>query len=176
MSERTLQDLLHFGDVLVEVGFGLGGSLEARTVSSIIGHVDLGGEISVTLYDDNLAEHTEEGRPYAKPEAWAEILREMRDMLARCMILGRMEVVSGGEFTLDMDEENLTSIEEAEQLLGQRFFHIDFDTVIAALRERRERQERVRRGLLRMSQLMAEEGFRRGLNREERAKMTLGEA
>ena len=59
----------------------------------------------------------------------------MRYVLARCMILGRMEVGAGGDF-LAMDELNRKSIQEAEQLLGEEFFDIKLGTVIAALEER----------------------------------------
>jgi hypothetical protein len=174
MSEkRTLEKLFYCGRVLVEVGFNSVDRPEAQTNSTFLNCADLGGEISVKLYEDVL-EEAEDGAIYVKPEAWAELLREMRDMLARCMILGRMEVASGG-LMLDMDEENSMSIQEAEKLLGEEFFDITFDTAMRALKERCE-EEKVRDGLRMMINMMAEESLRRGLNKEERGRMTVREA
>jgi hypothetical protein len=175
MSERTLEELLCCGDVLVEVGFGLGGNLEARTGSTVMGYAYLGGEISVELHED-VVEDTEDGRIYARPEAWAKLLREMRDMLACCMILGRMEVVGSEGFILQTDEKDRESIQEAKKLLGEGFINITLDTAITALEERHECEERVRRGLQKIIRLMGEEGLRHGLNKVERAKMTVSEA
>jgi hypothetical protein len=132
MSEtRTLEELLYRGVVAVEVDFDTHGGLEARTdYSWVMGYADLGGEITVTL--DDAIECTEDGMSYVRPEAWAELLRKMRSMLARSMILGRMEVARGF-FT---DEEDHNNIEESMTLLGEEFFNIRLDTAIAALEER----------------------------------------
>ena len=68
MSEkRTLGQVLHVGDVLVEVGFAEYWCLQARTDSWFMGYADLDGEISVKLPED-VTEQTEDGRIYAKPE------------------------------------------------------------------------------------------------------------
>jgi hypothetical protein len=175
MSERTLEELFYRGVVLVEVGFSLGGGfLEAQTDSSVMGYADLGGEIRVTLYEDVIED--KDGSGYARPEAWAELLRETRNMLARCMILGRMKVVASEGYLLQTDEENSESIEKAKKLLGEEFFDITFDTAMRALKERYEEEAAVRGGLRIMMNLMEEEGLRRGLNKEERGRMTIGEA
>jgi hypothetical protein len=174
MSEWTLEKLFYRGAVLVEVGFSHGGGfLEARSDSSVMGYADLGGEIKVTLYEDVIED--KDGSAYARPEAWAELLRETRNMLARCMILGRMVVANEG-FLSDTDEENSESIEKAKKLLGEGFFDITFDKAMRALKERYEEEEKVRGGLRMMIKMMEEEGLRRGLNKEEREEMTIGEA
>jgi hypothetical protein len=117
----------------------------------------------------------EDGRIYASPEAWAKLLREMRDVLARCMILGRMEVATDS-FVLDTDEEDYKSIEEAEKLLGEEFFDITPEVALAALQARAENEEKIMAGLKKIMTFMGEEGLRRGLNKEERGKITLREA
>ena len=174
MSKMTLEELLYCGDVGVDVGFTLsGGFVEARTNSTLMNYADLGGEISVTLYEDVLED--KDGGIYVRPEAWAELLREMRDMLARCFILGRMVVSSEG-LLFGVDEENSKSIEEAEKLLGEEFFYITLDTVMRALKARRDEETKVREGWQMLANLMAEDGLRRGLNKEKREEMTIGEA
>jgi hypothetical protein len=174
MSERTLEDLFYCGSVLVEVGFGLSDYPEARTDNTVMGYADLGGEITVTLPEDDVLED-KDGAIYVRPEAWADLLREMRDMLARCMILGRMVVASENSLLL-ADEENRKSIEKAKKLLGEEFFDITFDTAMRALKERYEEEEQVRGGLRMMINMMEEEGLRRGLNKEEPGRMTVREA
>jgi len=160
-AEKSWDELLYRGDVLVDVGFNRGGNPEARTNSTVMNCADLGATIVVALHGE-IKEESEDGAIYVRPEAWARLLREMRDFLARSMILGRM-VVSTEGFLLSMDEENKTSVAEAKRRLGAGFFDLTLNKAITALEERYEEEKKVsgrkvKGGLLRMIEMLAEEG------------------
>jgi hypothetical protein len=61
------------------------------------------------------AQEAKEAEPSPGPSVGRAAAREMRNMLARCFILGRMEVVAGETFILRTDEANRESIEEAKK-------------------------------------------------------------
>src|SRR5215211_4532168 len=89
-NATTLAGLFYVGRVYVDVGIGFDGLFapEARTTVPTLGAADLGGEISVGL--DGYGDHDleQELPPLGSVELWKTLLVNMRDMRARCMVLG----------------------------------------------------------------------------------------
>jgi hypothetical protein len=106
-------------------------------------------------------------------EGFGEVLAKMRRTLAYLDLVAEFHVLAEGPF---VDE---THREEAERVvcsLSERDRTITSVDVQRAREEQVEYAKRVSEGLGRVTRGMKEEGLRRGLNKEEREKMTLEEA
>jgi hypothetical protein len=173
-KEKTLTEMLYVGPIYIDVGADMDVPA-AKTEGAVFGTVDLGGEIGVTHYGRIFGDEPLEGDPVpSSVEGWIALLIDMRDMLARCFVLGKMIPTHG--FLCDhLDEEENANLDQAIRELGEEFFEITLDRAIEAIERREEKDERFRGGLKMISDLMKREGVRRGLNKEEREKMTLGD-
>jgi hypothetical protein len=107
-------------------------------------------------------------------EGFEEVVTKMRRTLAYLDLVGEFYVLAEGPF---VDE---THREEAQRIvdgLSERDRTITSADVQRAREEQVEHAKRVNEGLgKQVTRGMKEEGLRRGLNKEEREKMTLEEA
>jgi hypothetical protein len=142
MDEKTAGDLFHVGPIFVDVGYT--DCPEARTNDGVLGAVDLGGEIVVRLYE--YGEYGDEDGeldpdpPDGSVGMWKMLLTQMRDMLARCLMFGRMHPMWRGS----EEEEGYKEFNQAAAELGEDFFNTTPGTAVAALRERAREDENTR--------------------------------
>ena len=77
----------------------------------------------------------------------------MRDFLARCMILGEMNVVAGNGL-LDTDEHDRATLKEVLKSLPEDFFEITVPKALASLRARAENDRAVAEGISNLLEMM----------------------
>ncbi len=160
------EDAFYVGDILVEVydeGFSSG--YKAATANEdVVGVADLGFEISVRAF------HEYEDDP-DKAATALEAIDRLRYPLARCCVFGRMQLIK--EMATAEDWE---IVEKVWDELPEDYFEITPALTAEACRRQTHRDERGAEVIDKIICFMGEEGLRRRLNKEERAKMTLGEA
>jgi len=171
-QEHDFGGLFFVGPIYVEVGTGAHGDYEASTKNAVFGAVELGGTISARLgygeiegYDPALDE--EDTFKENSPEMWVELLTRMRDLLARCMILGTMVVVPSELFLDENEQKVLTKVLHS---LPEEFFEITPELAIRLLKERAERERKATERLEATVEMMDAQKARDDEN------ITLGEA
>jgi hypothetical protein len=176
MSEQSVSDLLYVGPIHVDVGY----DMDAPTAETMdeLGAMDLGGKISVDLVRYAFGDEEdlyEDDPPPGSVGMWKMLLTQMRDMLARCFLFGEMQVVSDrlGHALKEEEEEEAKNLDRAVTELGEEYFKITPGLGLEALKGRARDDRDFTDGLKWLGQLMQEEGLARGLNREERRKMTI---
>jgi hypothetical protein len=157
-------DALYVGKIYVQVADDFLGGLYARTDDGILGAADLGFELRVTAF------HYEEEEDPDVSSWIRELLDKMRLALARCFIWG--EMVPYSDLREDEDKETFKKVLNA---LPEGYLDITPALSMEALAAQSEQDAAFVSGITKLTRLMEEEGLRRGLNKEERAKMTLGE-
>lgn len=175
MSEKSLADMLYVGTIQVDVGVDWAfGTPTARTVVPTLGAVDLGGEISTELlaYEDEDEPPSDDYPPFESVEMWKMLLLQMRDMLARCFIFGKMRVNVGLSELAVSEGAADKNLDQAITELGDENFLIAVTPEIAlsALSAREEDNERLQRGLEAMLGFVEAQQSREGEN------ITIGEA
>ncbi len=163
-ENKTLAEMLHVGTVYVDVRYDYMDGLEAKTDDMMLGAMGLGGEIKVSVVGSY-----EPGK--ITKEAWAELLTEMREMVARCFLFCEMSV---GTFE-PLDPEDEKSLDAAITELGEDFFVVGPDDAIASLMKRETRDENQRAFWQHILGMLDEEAERRGLSEEEKYDLTLGD-
>ena len=174
MSEKSVSDLLYVGLIYVDVGYAW--DVPTAETMDVLGAMDLGGKISVDLVRYEFGDEYlyEDDPPLGSVEMWTMLLTEMRNMLARCFLFGEMRVASD---TLGsrLDEEEAKNLDRAVTELGEEYFKITPGLGLGALKGRARDDRDFTDGLKWLVRLMQVEGLARGLNREERRKMTIGD-
>ena len=127
MSEhRALEDLLYVGPL------GVALELDYRAGTATASTMDVtapifGAEIHFTIFDDNDPEY------FGSVDMWYDLLQQMRNTLARLMVLG--EILPAPSRRL-MDAQAHENAERAISLLGEDFFTITLEAARAALAQR----------------------------------------
>lgn len=178
MSEQSVSDLLYVGLIYVDVGYAM--DTPTAETMDVLGAMDLGGKISVDLVRYAFGDEYlyEDDPPPGSVGMWKMLLTEMRDMLARCFLFGEMRVLSSERLrcTLEREEdEGAKNLDQAVTELGEEYFKITPGLGLGALKGRARDDRDFTDGLKWLGRLMQEEGLARGLNREERRKMTIGD-
>jgi hypothetical protein len=174
MSEQSVSDLLYVGLIYVDVGYAM--DTPTAETMDVLGAMDLGGKISVDLVRYAFGDEYlyEDDPPPGSVGMWKMLLTEMRNMLARCFLFGEMRV-SGDRLDSFLDEEEAKNLDQAVTELGEEYFKITPGLGLGALKGRARDDRDFTDGLKWLGRLMQEEGLARGLNREERRKMTIGD-
>jgi hypothetical protein len=142
-EEKTLLEMLYVGEIAIDVGYDMS-TPAAKTETNYLGAPELGGDISVTLHEYFDGESEFEGDPPADSvEMWAKLLVQMRDMLARCFVLGTMKVVQGGLFYGELWDEPRENLETAMQSFDEDFYEITLEKAGKAIRAREAEHERI---------------------------------
>jgi len=178
ISLRELEDFLTVGVIEVtldETGIGY----EARAGGVSLTGVDLGADVCAPISCFDLRYGDEDDDEHAEFDAgsvemFVELMTRVRDVLASYMLVGRMNVGIDGFGSLD--EEDAKNAVEATESRREEFFEIDLYSAFAARKGLHDREAALTGGLKALLDIMREEGLRRGLNKEEREKLTIGEA
>jgi hypothetical protein len=177
MDEKNMADLLYVGTVYVEAGY-YGGTPTAETIS-YLGGADLGGQISVELVQytfGDLADLFEGDPPVGSVEMWKKLIVEMRDMLARCFVLGEMKMVGGERLSSEVDEQEDKNLDQAITQLAddkEKFtIKITPEIAIKALAARARDEQAIRENLKAMLAFIEAQQYREGedITLEEAAK------
>jgi type VI protein secretion system component Hcp len=175
----TLERLFATPPLYVSVGADMMSDYAAQLDGSVFGGIDLEGSIQVQIgeheliyEDDTSADGAREGKfEPGSPAMFAELITRMRNLLASAMFCGTMRVI--GE---DIGEEEQKNLAQAIDDLGEEFFEITLENALVARMEQVARDDALGEGLQRILSTMREEGIKRGLNKEERDNMTIGDA
>jgi hypothetical protein len=175
MNEQSIWDLLYVGPIHVDVGYDF--DVPTAETVDMLGAMELGGKIRVDLArypfgDDYLYE---DDPPLGSVGMWKMLLTQMRDMLARCFLFGEMRVLSSERLRWAVKEEEDRNLEQAITELGEEYFKITPGLGLGALKGRARDDREFTDGLKWLGRLMQVQGLARGLNREERRKMTIGD-
>lgn len=166
-NQMDWQDVLYVGKIYVEIteDFSLG-EIVAETDAAILGAPQLGFElrtqVSVLDYEDD-----------EDPDLEAmlrQVLDGMRLALARCFIWGKMVLTPD-----DLSEAAQQGFNKALAGLPEEYLRITPALSLKACVGQAERDARFTVGLKLLGNLMQEEGLRRGLNKEERTQMSIGD-
>jgi hypothetical protein len=110
---QRLGEALYVGQILVEISENMIGGYSATTANDdVLGFVELGFEISTTVYDDDDAERE-------PADMLREVIDQMRLALARCLIFGRMSLM--GEH---LDAEDWQVVEKVRDALPAGYLEI----------------------------------------------------
>jgi hypothetical protein len=178
MNEQSVSDLLYVGPIHVDVGYDM--DVPTAETVDMLGAMELGGKIRVDLArypfgDDYLYE---DDPPLGSVEMWKMLLTQMRDMLARCFLFGEMRVLSSERLRWaveEEEEEDAKNLDRAVTELGEEYFKITPSLGLEVLKGCARDDLAFRDGLKWLGRRMQVEGLARGLNREKRRKMTIGE-
>lgn len=154
MSEKNLVEMLYAGPISVDIGYDFSEVPTAATTEEVFGALDLGGRISTQLIAYYAGESDDESDPpRGSVEMWSLLLVRMRDMLARCFVLGEMQI-SPDMYYSEIEEEERENLHTAMGLLDKDFYVISLETAIEAIRSREREYERMRGGLEVITKLM----------------------
>jgi hypothetical protein len=175
MNEQSISDLLYVGTIHVDVGYAW--DVPTAETIDVLGAMDLGGKISVDLVRYQFGDEYlyEDDPPLGSVGMWKMLLTQMRDMLARCFLFGEMRVLSSERLRWAVKEEEDRNLEQAITELGEEYFKITPGLGLGALKGRARDDREFTDGLKWLGRLMQVQGLARGLNREERRKMTIGD-
>jgi hypothetical protein len=159
MCDETILDLCNVGTVYVDVGYDVLGTPAAETLAGYINTVDLGGTISVTLLQymgDDPDKLDEDDPPFGSVGMWKMLITEMRDMLARCFVLGEMKMGGDGRLGFQLDKEDEKNIDQAFRELADDDLTIKITPTLAveALQVRARHEQAVTDGMERLVELM----------------------
>jgi imidazolonepropionase-like amidohydrolase len=104
-------------------------------------------------------------------EGFEEVLAKIRRMLAHLGMVGKFYV----DTNIPFDDEARGEAQRVIDNLSERDRTITPADVQRVLQEDEERAKQVSEGLKHIARIMKEEGLRRGLNKEERKKLSLDE-
>ena len=138
-----------------------------------LGSVDLGCEIEVKISYFELEEEDCEFEEGSK-EMFVDLLTRTRDTFANMMLLGRLNVGYGGMGGLSEGDEK--AFHEAMDSLPEDFFEITLEKAFAARQAMIGREVQMTEGLKTLMNVMNEEAIARGYTKEQREKMTIGDA
>jgi hypothetical protein len=144
-------------------------------ISLVVGISDVDIKVPGYHIEDD---HVDEESGVTSPEGWEELLTEVVKVLAFFGLPGEVDVRTDGGVWGDvpLEEGDAKTASEAIRRLKERgALTITLEDVAAARGKALEEAESVDGGLKIIKNLVQEEGLKRGLNKEEREKMTLGE-
>ncbi len=107
----------------------------------------------------------------SEEDSYEDVIRNMYCNLATLGVFDKVKLVPQWGSALDPDEER-EAREAIEKLDG---FEITPEYAASVAEEAQQAAQRAQTNLKKMAMLMQEEGLKRGLNKEERQGMTLGE-
>ena len=142
-------------------------------VMPTISSTDLGVEVAVKIFEFELED---EDYPFTSgsEEMFCDLLTRVRDAFANLMLLGTLNVGYGGMYGLD--KEDAKNFNAAMDSLPEGFFDIDLEKAIAARQEMLKKDQQVVGGVQAILDVMNQEAMRRGYTKEQREKMTIGDA
>jgi len=138
-----------------------------------LGSPDLGCDIEVKISYFELEEEDCEFEEGSK-EMFVDLLTRIRDTFANMMLLGRLNVGYGGMGGLSEGDEK--AFNEAMDSLPEDFFEITLEKAFAARQAMIDKERKFAGGLEAVLHLMNQEAMRRGYTKEQREKMTIGDA
>jgi len=128
MSEhRALEDLLYVGPLGVALELDYRAGTATASTMDVTAAV-FGAKIHFTVIDDD-----DDPEYFGSVDMWYELLEQMRNTLARMMVLG--EILPAPSRRL-MDAQARENAERAISLLGEDFFTITLETARVALAQR----------------------------------------
>ena len=168
---NEVEALLNIGSIDFEVGADMHGGYAARTAPTLTS-ADLGATIEVSI---DFMELEEDDAPEEGSVAmFKELINRTKDAIAVMGMTGTLYFRYGGLYPLD-EEEQRNFIAAIDEVGYEGSVHVTIKDVVEAKAEQRARDVALGDFFRMVYTSMAEKAVAKGLTKEEREKMTLGE-